>query len=147
MHGEGAGGRALGSLSAATGTSALAADWRRSTRGGPGGVFAFIFFSCRRKLAERTEASVQVSEFNVSCKGEISMGLSRASAVLLGQHCPPTADSLTFTVSALDLWAECSCNPLTWQCCACVDVWDLVQVLGRSWFCPSSWSPSVPNPP
>uniref|UniRef100_A0A8D0F880 Uncharacterized protein n=1 Tax=Strix occidentalis caurina TaxID=311401 RepID=A0A8D0F880_STROC len=33
------------------------------------GAFWFIFFSCRRKLAERTEASTQVSEFNVSCKG------------------------------------------------------------------------------
>lgn len=41
----------------------------------------FLFSSGRRKLAERTEASVQVSEFNVSCKGEIPGRLGRTPTV------------------------------------------------------------------
>lgn len=48
----------------------------------------FLSFSRRRKLAERSEASGQVSEFNVTCKGEAG---SWAGLGGLGWCCPPRA--------------------------------------------------------
>lgn len=48
----------------------------------------FLSLSRRRKLAERSEASGQVSEFNVTCKGEAG---SWAGLGDLGRRCPPRA--------------------------------------------------------
>lgn len=48
----------------------------------------FLSLSRRRKLAERSEASGQVSEFNVTCKGEAG---SWAGLRGLGRRCPPRA--------------------------------------------------------
>ena len=104
--------RALGSLGSAllpvpqlqVGGEAHGGDARR--------LLVYFLSFRRRKLAERTEASVQVSEFNVSCKGNIPGKLGRASAVRLRPHSPPRANSLRFAVSALDLWAERSFSPL-----------------------------------
>lgn len=49
----------------------------------------FLSLSRRRKLAERSEASGQVSEFNVSCKGE--RGDGQGSRIWDGTACrePP----------------------------------------------------------
>ncbi|NXS71907.1 UT14A protein, partial [Pandion haliaetus] len=56
-------------LGAEAAVSASEGEEEEKHAGGTRGAFWFIFSSGRRKLAERTEASVQVSEFNVSCKG------------------------------------------------------------------------------